>query len=462
MRCVTARPGCTPAFTSIDFRDALVRRRARRRAATAAATGAPRDASRGRARFRILVATGDVSGDAHAANLACELARRGCEVVGVGGSRLEAAVGGAGQMLANNAGMSSIGLLEALPLVVPTLVQQARVKREARERPLDAAVLVDYPGANLPLGGWLRRRAGWAPFPIVYYIPPNEWLWNRGRTPGLLRLCDAVLCAYSGEQAYYAGEASALGMRADKVAWVGHPVLDELHRAGFSADPEAKRAAKRVLVGGASASSTSSDDPVVVALCPGSRAQELRLILPVLCRVAAQVARELEGRGRAVRFVLPLPRAVSDLAPLVNLCLDSSGLSEQTTVWEGDSRAALCGADIALAKSGTVNLELALLRVPHLACYRVSPLSARVGRAMGMQPRFISLVNVILDEAVVPEFVQEGMDDEDAMRDAALQLLDHPEDILEGFSRLAAHVGAPGAASRAADAVISALEAQQA
>ena len=399
------------------------------------------------------MATGDVSGDAHASNLAIELRRRGCEVVGVGGARLESAVGGPGQMLADNSGMSSIGLLEALPLVAPTLVQQARVKRSLRARPPDACVLVDYPGANLPLGSWLRRHAGESPLPIIYYIPPNEWLWNRGRTPGLLRLCDAVLCAYSGEQSYYASEASALGMDTDKVAWVGHPVLDELHRAGFSSDASAKLAARREVLG-----EVPAEGVAVIALCPGSRAQELRLILPPLCRVAAKVSLALEGRGLSVRFVLPLPRAVSGLrASLVDPPLEAAGLAGRATVWEGDSRAALCSADLALAKSGTVNLELALLRVPHLACYRVSPLSARVGRAVGMQPRFISLVNVILDDAVVPEFVQEGMDDEDAMADAALGLLDHPGGILDGFARLAAHVGAPGAASRAADAVLAAL-----
>lgn len=96
----------------------------------------------------------------------------------------------------DNRGLSSIGLLEALPLVLPTLRLQAQVRAFLRDQPPDLVVLIDYPGVNIPFGRYLKHQYG---CPVVYYVPPNEWLWNKARTPALCALSDAILCTYPRE-----------------------------------------------------------------------------------------------------------------------------------------------------------------------------------------------------------------------------------------------------------------------
>lgn len=96
----------------------------------------------------------------------------------------------------DNRGLSSIGLLEALPLVLPTLRLQAHVRAALQGHAPDAVVLIDYPGVNIPFGRYLRERFG---CPVVYYVPPNEWLWNEARTPAVCAIADAILCTYPRE-----------------------------------------------------------------------------------------------------------------------------------------------------------------------------------------------------------------------------------------------------------------------
>jgi len=96
--------------------------------------------------------------------------------------------------------------------VWPTLVLQQRAQAALREQPPDVAVLIDYPGVNLPLGRFLRSRG----VRVIYYIPPNEWLWTEWRTAAIVSMCDVILCNYADEAEYFArngGNTKLVGTR---------------------------------------------------------------------------------------------------------------------------------------------------------------------------------------------------------------------------------------------------------
>jgi lipid-A-disaccharide synthase len=171
---------------------------------------------------RLLVSTGEVSGDLQGSLLIQALHREAerrdlpLEVVALGGRRMEAA---GAQLLADTAGLGAIGLWEAIPLVVPTLQLQARLRRWLRQHPPDGVVLIDYMGANVNLG--LRLKRTYPNVPIAYYIAPQEWAWRvgDGGTTRLIGFTDRILAIFPEEARFYASHGA-------RVTWVGHPLID--------------------------------------------------------------------------------------------------------------------------------------------------------------------------------------------------------------------------------------------
>ena len=148
---------------------------------------------------RLLVSTGEVSGDLQGSLLIAalhrEAARRGVplDVVALGGPRMAAA---GADLIADTARLGAIGLWEALPLVLPTLRLQARLRRWLRTHPPDGVVLIDYMGANVTLGRRLRRL--YPAVPITYYIAPQEWAFRLGEggTTRLIGFTDRILAFF--------------------------------------------------------------------------------------------------------------------------------------------------------------------------------------------------------------------------------------------------------------------------
>ena len=171
---------------------------------------------------RLLVSTGEVSGDLQGSLLIKalhqEATRRGLplDVVALGGRRMQAA---GADLLADTAGLGAIGLWEAIPLVIPTLRLQSRLRRWLADHPPDGVVLIDYMGANVNLGMRLKRR--YPHVPIAYYIAPQEWAWRMGDggTTRLIGFTDRILAIFPEEARFYAS-------RGATVTWVGHPLID--------------------------------------------------------------------------------------------------------------------------------------------------------------------------------------------------------------------------------------------
>ena len=388
---------------------------------------------------RVLISTGEVSGDLQGSLLVSALHRQAAlrgmplEVMALGGARMQAA---GAELLADTAPLGSIGLLEALPLVLPTLKLQARVNRELTARPPDAVVLIDYMGANVRLGQRLRRQL--PQVPITYYIAPQEWAWrmNDGGTSSLLKFTDRILAIFPEEAEFYASHGA-------EVTWVGHPLLD------LTSDRPNRAEARRQL--------GLEPEGRLLLLLPASRPQELRYLMPVLAEVAARL------QARDPGLAVMVPAGLSRFEQPLEEALAAAGVKARVIpAAEADAlKPVLFGAaDLALGKSGTVNLELALQGVPQVVGYRVSRLTAWVARhLLRFQVEHISPVNLLLKERLVPELLQDDFTVEAFLAQAVPLLDDGPSRarMHDGYRRLRETLGTPGVTDRAAAAILDSI-----
>ncbi len=386
---------------------------------------------------RLLVSTGEVSGDLQGSLLIAALHREAAlrglalEVVALGGRRMAEA---GAMLLADTAALGAIGLWEAIPLVLPTLRLQARLRRWLRQHPPDGVVLIDYMGANVSLG--LRLKRIYPKVPIAYYIAPQEWAWRMGDggTTRLIGFTDRILAIFPEEARFYAS-------RGAQVTWVGHPLIDTLGEI-----PSREEARRRLEL--------PASAPVLLLL-PASRPQELRYLLPAMLEAAVALQR------RRPDLQVLLPAGLESFESSLQAAVEAAGLRARVIpAAQADAlRPALCAAaDGAVTKSGTANLELALRGVPQVTGYRVSRPTALVARhLLRFQVAHISPVNLVLDERLVPELLQEAFRAEAIV--AAVEPLLDPQSgarqrMLEGYGRLRRALGEPGVTARAASAIL--------
>ena len=390
--------------------------------------------------LRLLVSTGEVSGDLQGSLLVealqREARRRGLalEIVALGGERMQRA---GARLLANTMRMGAIGLWEALPFLLPTLRLQRRLRRWFDQQVPDGVVLIDYMGPNVNLGLNLKRR--YPQVPITYYIAPQEWAFKfgtEGRT-NLIRFTNQILAIFQEEARYYR-------CRGAQVTYVGHPLLDTVGQA-----PD-RCTARRQL-------GLDERQPVLL-LMPASRRQELRYMLPHIVAAAAA----LQRHDPSLQVVVPA--GLTGFEGKLAQQLRQAGVRAKVIPAADADRLkpALCAAaDLAVAKSGTVNLELALRGVPQVVVYRVSWLTAFVARhLLRFSVPHISPVNLVLGERLVPELLQEDLQPEAIVR-CALPLLapasPEREAMLDGYGRLMRELGEPGVTDRAASAILDQL-----
>lgn len=387
--------------------------------------------------IRILISTGEVSGDLQGSLLINALQREASrrsialEVVALGGPRMQAA---GAELLADTAPMGAIGLWEALPLIVPTLRLQSKVDELMSNRSPDVVVLIDYMGANVRLGRKLRRLK--PNVPIIYYIAPQEWAWRfgEGGTSRLLTFTDEILAIFPAEAEFYAE-------RGANVKLVGHPLLDTI-----SNRPTREEARRRLGL---------KAEQKMLLLLPASRSQELRYLMPILTEAAAK----LQRRDPNLHVIIPAGLSRFE-GPLRDALHDSGIKGNVINANEADALKPhlYAATDLALGKSGTVNLELALRGVPQIVGYRVGSITAFVARhILRFKVEHISPVNLLLKERLVPELLQDDFTAE-AFVNHAIPLLEDQrcrQTMLDGYQRLMQTLGAPGVTDRAAAEILN-------
>ncbi len=375
----------------------------------------------------ICFVAGDVSGDQNAARLATAIRQIVPDVrlLGAGGAAMrEAGV----EVQVETTDLSFFGILGALPVLHRILGSYRRAKRAIAAAEPDLVVLVDAEGVNVPAAMWLRRKR----VPVVFFFPPQVWLFGRWRLPRIVPLASRVLSAFREETELY----SSAG--ADAV-WVGHPLRDLVHV------PEDAAAALQGV----------GLDPgrPVIALMPGSRRTEIR-------RLASRMlgaARLLQRRDPTLQFAVPL--ASESLRGDVEQIVRQSGVND-VVIYRPQSYAVLSQARIVLQCSGTATLEAALLGIPAVIVYRCNPIEYFVGHhLLRVKVPFIGMPNILLGETVQPEFIHANVDAEHLAEEAWSLLTDQRRRraIQSRLATLAEHLGPPGVASRTALAVVDLL-----
>ena len=367
----------------------------------------------------ILIVAGEVSGDIHGGNLLDSLRslRPGIEAFGVGGDRLERA---GLECLVRSEELSHMGLVEVVR-ELPRLHNILRsVVRSAELRRPRVAVLVDSPDFNLRLAARLQRLR----IPVVLYVSPQLWAWRRGRVRTVRRVAREVLCILPFEVAFYEQH----GVRA---RYVGHPLLDDISRDARL--DEAPVPVERRL-----------------ALLPGSRAMEVRQLLPAMLGALARLS-----PGEVSDAVLV---EAPGMAAVVEEVLAAHGRDPRLRLVAGEERrSAHASCKLAWTASGTATLECALLGVPMVVGYRLRSFSAWVARLLVRVPH-VALANLIAGERVAPELLQNEWNPERLVA-ATRSLLAGGADVQrEALREVRRRLGEPGASRRAATAIAEYLE----
>ena len=378
----------------------------------------------------VFLVAGEESGDRLGAALMRALRERtGGQVrfVGVGGREM-AAEGVAS--LYPIADLPIIGF-SAIPRRLPKILRLMRltVKAVVAKRP-NVLVVIDSPGFTQRIAR--RVRAADPTIAIVQYVSPSVWAWRPGRARAMRAYIDHVLALLPFEPAVHQR------LRGPPCTYVGHPLVEQARNLR----PNYEEARRRLAA------------PPVLLVLPGSRAGEIERLLGVFSDAVALVRDRL---GSLEVVVATVPHLVDP----VRTAMARWPLRARIVVESADKQAAFRTATVALAKSGTVTLELALAGVPMIAAYKVTALEyLAVGRGILKRLPSIILTNLLLGENVVPELLQHNCTAE-KLAAALLPLFgDTPERRrqVEAFSRLDAimEVGSSVPAMRAADVVLAA------
>ncbi|MEE4146006.1 MAG: lipid-A-disaccharide synthase [Halieaceae bacterium] len=324
--------------------------------------------------MRIAVLAGEASGDLLGSRVLAALRARfpGLVVEGIGGPLMEAQ--GLRSMFPMER-LSVMGLVEPLKRLPELLRIRRAVYQQFIARPPDIFLGIDAPDFNLRLERRLRERG----IRTAHLVSPSVWAWRRGRIHGIGRAVDLMLCLFPFETAIY--ERSGIAAR-----FVGHPLADEI-----PLQPD--RAAARQALGLDSAAR-------VLALLPGSRAAEVRLLAPLFL----QAARGLRQSDPALVLALPAANAAR-CAELEQLLPDYPDLD--ITLVQGRAREVMAACDSALLASGTATLEAALLKRPMVVAYRTGALGWLLLRWLVKTP-YAALPNILAGRALVPELLQQA------------------------------------------------------
>ena len=319
--------------------------------------------------MKILLSAGEPSGDAHCARLVKLLRARHPDwtIYGLGGPEMRAA---GAKLLADTMGMGVLGFTSSMKVVPRGLRLRRETLRFVERHEIDLVVPCDWGAFNGRTLPGLKERG----VPVLYYFPPRSWQQRGEGGLGVVPFCQAIATPF----AWSAQRLKDAGAHAE---WVGHPLLEEVEEAPA-------RATLRAEFG-------IDEGERVIALLPGSRAMELKLLVPVV----AQTAQLLYRRGLADRFLVALPQS----AKLPEDAVFPSG----TQIIKGRATDVLKACDAAVVKSGTSTLQAAACDTPQVIIYDLPPLlrAQWVGTGMARKIRFIGMPNILADREICRELL---------------------------------------------------------
>lgn len=320
---------------------------------------------------RVMIIAGEASGDLHAAKLVREVKEKNTDIsfYGIGGKNMsEAGV----ETLVDSAELAVVGLFEVLAHWNTISGALKKMQHLLRTDPPDLLVLTDYPDFNLRLA----KTAKECGVKVLYYISPQVWAWRQKRVFKIRKLVDMMAVVFPFEEVFY--------KKYDvPVRFVGHPLVDEIHVTNNI------QALKNEFF--------LDNEKPVIGLFPGSRQSEIKRLLPIIVESALQIAQEKPD----AQFVIPVASTLKeeDIQPY----FDGAELDMRIISQRSHDVMAVCDAVISV--SGTVTLELALLKKPMVVINKISKFSYFFVSRM-LRIDHVALCNIVADKRVVPELIQ--------------------------------------------------------
>lgn len=370
---------------------------------------------------QILISAGEASSDMYAARLARAVAAKtGAKFFGMGGEKMrEQGV----EIVADASQIAVVGITEVLHRLPAVWRAWRRLESEAMRRKPALAITVDSPGFNFGLARRLKKLE----VRCVYFISPQLWAWRPRRMRWIQERFERVIVIFPFEEEIY----RKAGVKVD---FVGHPLVDSVHRtmtreqfaAKFGLDARQQ----------------------ILALLPGSRPSEIRRNLPIILEACKRLV-----ENRSLQIVLAAAPGLGAKSFNANKSPDTP-----VTIVESATYDALAAADCAIVSSGTATVEAALLGTPMVVVYRVSGITALIARPM-ISTRLFAMVNLIVGRTAIPELIQEKFTAE-ALRAEVSGLLNSPEareQQKRDLAQVRDKLGCGGAIGRAADVIAEML-----
>jgi lipid-A-disaccharide synthase len=375
-----------------------------------------------------MIVTGEASGDLHGANLVRALQKKngGLEFCGMGGPEL----GSVGvDLLFDAEKVSVVGIFEVFSHLKDIFRAQKILRQRLATDPPDLLILIDLPDFNLLLAKQAKKLG----IPVFYYICPTVWAWRSGRIKTLQKRADRFGVIFPFEEQYF----KERGLNA---RYVGNPSLDSVSttktRSEFTREHNIDRSTK------------------IIGLLPGSRKREVTSLLPVFLDAA-----QLLQNSMNEKLVFVVPKA----ATIDEKIFTEAGLNNlngiDVRLIEGDRYNAMASCDCVVAASGTVTLELALLSVPMVVTYKLSPLTYLLAKSL-VKIKYFSLVNLIADFEAVPELLQGEVEAKTISHELAILLnaYSRKKKMNEGLDLVKSRLGGPGASVGAAEMALELLQ----
>ncbi|WP_288054253.1 lipid-A-disaccharide synthase [Methylobacter sp.] len=321
--------------------------------------------------FTVMFSAGESSGDQHAANMFLELRKYQPDINGIGMGGAKMAQAGV-DIRYDSSTISVIGVVEVIKHygeIRRALKLMQRILSD--ERP-DLLVCVDYKEFNFKLARYAKQHG----IKVLFYVGPQVWAWRPGRVKKYGKVIDMMAVIFPFETAYY--EAENVPVR-----YVGHPSADKVH-AQYSKEEDLMRFGL-------------GQRKTVIGLLPGSRANEIKRMLPVMLEAAGKIQIDFPE----ARFLLPQADSISDA--LLEEYLRQSPV-KITTVKNQPYDVIQC-CNVVMTTSGTATLEIALLTIPMVIAYKLSLVTYFLGRWLVKTP-FIGLPNIIAGKRIVRELIQ--------------------------------------------------------
>lgn len=372
--------------------------------------------------MKIMFSAGEASGDTHGASVAKALLEKypEAQLFGMGGDLMKQA---GVNIIYDIQQLGFIGIVEILKHL-PTFFKLRSFLKEAmlREKP-DVLVCIDYPGFNMKLAKVAKKLH----IPVVYYIAPTIWAWNKGRGKDIAKTVAKVASIFPFEAEAY----REFGV---DVEFVGNPLVDIVHPtmpveaalAHFGADTTSRN----------------------ILLMPGSRKQEVEGLLPTMLAAAER----LYENHKDLKFFLPRAHTI----PREDIDKILQGYSVPVTVTEGYNYDLMQICTACIAASGTATLETALMNVPTVLIYKVASLTYVIGKLL-VNIDHIGLPNIMAKRRIIPELLQGEVTPENVERELA-NILDHEAvytQMKADLAQVKVELGAPGAVQRVADVIAS-------